>query len=362
MVETLPQILLNTAHSFPKEDLFLYKSQGKYHPISTQETFDTIRYFSLGLRELGLNREDKLILLAENGPKWVMVDLATMCQGGITVPIYTSLTPEQTLYIVDNSDAKLLVCSSPELWEKIVAIKDKLKKISTYIVFFDKRGSNILTFQQVLELGKKIDEKNPHLFKEMALSIKPDDIASIIYTSGTTGVPKGVMLTHQNFVSNVTTCAPLFQISEKDTVLSFLPLSHVLERMVVFCYLYKGASIAFAESVETVAVNLLEIRPHIMVSVPRVFEKIYARVMDNVLESSPLKRKIFFWAVKIGRKASPYRLAKKPLPRSLQFKYNLAHKLVFSKILERTGGRVRFFVSGGAPLSPDIAEFFYAIG
>ena len=362
MVETLPQILLNTAHSFPKEDLFLYKSQGKYHPISTQETFDTIRYFSLGLRELGLNREDKLILLAENGPKWVMVDLATMCQGGITVPIYTSLTPEQTLYIVDNSDAKLLVCSSPELWEKIVAIKDKLKKISTYIVFFDKRGSNILTFQQVLELGKKIDEKNPHLFKEMALSIKPDDIASIIYTSGTTGVPKGVMLTHQNFVSNVTTCAPLFQISEKDTVLSFLPLSHVLERMVVFCYLYKGASIAFAESVETVAENLLEIRPHIMVSVPRVFEKIYARVMDNVLESSPLKRKIFFWAVKIGRKASPYRLAKKPLPRSLQFKYNLAHKLVFSKILERTGGRVRFFVSGGAPLSPDIAEFFYAIG
>jgi len=362
MVETLPQILLNTAHSFPKEDLFLYKSQGKYHPISTQETFDTIRYFSLGLRELGLNREDKLILLAENGPKWVMVDLATMCQGGITVPIYTSLTPEQTLYIVDNSDAKLLVCSSPELWEKIVAIKDKLKKISTYIVFLDKRGSNILTFQQVLELGKKIDEKNPHLFKEMALSIKPDDIASIIYTSGTTGVPKGVMLTHQNFVSNVTTCAPLFQISEKDTVLSFLPLSHVLERMVVFCYLYKGASIAFAESVETVAENLLEIRPHIMVSVPRVFEKIYARVMDNVLESSPLKRKIFFWAVKIGRKASPYRLAKKPLPRSLQFKYNLAHKLVFSKILERTGGRVRFFVSGGAPLSPDIAEFFYAIG
>lgn len=362
MVETLPQILLNTAHSFPKEDLFLYKSQGKYHPISTQETFDTIRYFSLGLRELGLSREDKLILLAENGPKWVMVDLATMCQGGITVPIYTSLTPEQILYIVDNSDAKLLVCSSPELWEKIVAIKDKLKKISTYIVFFDKRGSNILTFQQVLELGKKIDEKNPHLFKEMALSIKPDDIASIIYTSGTTGVPKGVMLTHQNFVSNVTTCAPLFQISEKDTVLSFLPLSHVLERMVVFCYLYKGASIAFAESVETVAENLLEIRPHIMVSVPRVFEKIYARVMDNVLESSPLKRKIFFWAVKIGRKASPYRLAKKPLPRSLQFKYNLAHKFVFSKILERTGGRVRFFVSGGAPLSPDIAEFFYAIG
>jgi len=362
MVETLPQLLLNTVHSFPKEDLLLYKAEGKYHPISTQQVFETIRYFSLGLKELGLSREDKLILLAENGPKWVMVDLATMSQGGITVPIYTSLTPEQILYIVDNSDAKLLVCSSPELWGKIVAIKDKLKKITKYIVFFDLRGSDILTFNDVLELGKKTDEKNPNLFKEIALSITPEDIASIIYTSGTTGVPKGVMLTHRNFVSNVTTCAPLFQISEKDTVLSFLPLSHVLERMVVFCYLYKGASIAFAESVETVAENLLEIRPHIMVSVPRVFEKIYARVMDNVLESSPLKRKIFFWALKIGRKAAQYRLAKKPLPRGLRMRHNLAHKLVFSKILERTGGRVRFFVSGGAPLSPDIAEFFYAIG
>lgn len=362
MVETIPQLFLNTVNSFPKEDLLLYKTQGQYKPISTHEFHDTVRHLSLGLRELGLRPQDKLILLAENGPKWVMMDLATICQGSITVPIYTSLTPEQILYIIDNSDAKIVACSSPELWNKIMAIKDKLKKVEKFVVFFDLKGSDVITLDDIISIGKEIDASHPNLFREIALSTNPDDLASIIYTSGTTGVPKGVMLSHYNFVSNVTTCAPLFQISEKDTVLSFLPLSHVLERMVVFCYLYKGASIAFAESVETVAENLIEIKPHIMVSVPRVFEKIYSRVMDNVLTSSLLKRKIFFWALKIGRQTSPYRLAKNPLPRSLQIKYNLAHKLVFSKILERTGGRVRFFVSGGAPLSPDIAKFFYAIG
>jgi len=362
MIETIPQLFLNTVNSFLKEDLLLYKAHNQYQSLSTQEVYDTVRHLALGLRKEGLQPEDKLILLAENGPKWVMTDLATTCQGGITVPIYTSLTPEQILYIIDNSDAKIVVCSSPELWEKIVAIKDKLKKVKKFIAFFDLRAADVLTLNGIIAKGKKIDEANPHLFREIALGIKPDDIATIIYTSGTTGAPKGVMLTHHNFVSNVTTCAPLFQISDKDTVLSFLPLSHVLERMVVFCYLYKGASIAFAESVETVAENLIEIKPHIMVSVPRVFEKIYSRVMDNVLTSSLIKRKIFFWALKVGRRTIPYRLNQRPLPRSLHVKYNLAHKLVFSKILDRTGGRARFFVSGGAPLSPDIAEFFYAIG
>jgi long-chain acyl-CoA synthetase len=187
-------------------------------------------------------------------------------------------------------------------------------------------------------------------------------VASIIYTSGTTGVPKGVILTHKNFISNVKTCSEILEFSYKDTVLSFLPLSHVLERMVTFTYVYQGCTVGFAESLETVGENLLEIKPNIMVSVPRVFEKIYSRVMDTVLQSSSLKRKIFFWALKVGKNYGKRKLAKQPISGSLQFKRNLAHKLVFSKIIEKTGGKVRFFVSGGAPLSKDIAEFFYAIG
>ncbi|MEA3420129.1 MAG: AMP-binding protein, partial [Acidobacteriota bacterium] len=178
----------------------------------------------------------------------------------------------------------------------------------------------------------------------------------------TTGIPKGVMLTHSNFISNVKTAAILIGFSYKDMVLSFLPLSHVLERMVTFAYIYKGCSIGYAESVETVAENLQEIRPHIMVSVPRVFEKIYAGVMDNVLSSSVLKRKIFFWAVNIGKEYGAKEVNKQPISGYLRFRRKIADKLVFSKIIEKTGGRIRFFVSGGAALSKDIAEFFYAIG
>ena len=211
-------------------------------------------------------------------------------------------------------------------------------------------------------MGRKADAADPGLFEREALRVGPGDEASLIYTSGTTGVPKGVILTHGNFLSNILGVAEIIFFSHEDTVLSFLPLSHVLERMVTFTYVYKGCSIAYAESVETVGQNLLEIRPQIMVSVPRVFEKIYAKVMDNVLSSSNLKRKIFFWAINVGKIWGALKVSGRGIPGPLRFKRNLAHKLVFAKIIARTGGRVRFFVSGGAPLSKDIAEFFYAIG
>jgi len=175
-------------------------------------------------------------------------------------------------------------------------------------------------------------------------------------------VPKGVILTHDNLISNIKTAASLIEFTEKDTALSFLPLSHILERMVMFTYIYKGCTVAFAESVEAVAKNLLEVRPHLMVSVPRVFEKIYTKVMDQVLSSPTLRRKIFFWAIKVGKTYGAAKIAGKPVSGGLRFRQKVAAKLVFSKIVAKTGGRVRLFVSGGAPLSKDIAEFFYAIG
>lgn len=362
MVETLSQLFLNTIESYPKDDLALYKEEGRYVPISTEEFGKRVKHISLGLQDLGLKAGDKLIILSENRPEWVITDLANLCLGGITVPIYTSLVPDQIKFIIDNSDAKIVVYSDPELGKKIEAIKNELTKVSHYITFASKAPEGVLTFAQIKERGEKTAQESPDLFRKIALSVRPDDLASIIYTSGTTGIPKGVMLTHSNFLSNIKTSAELLPFSDKDTVLSFLPLSHVLERMVTFTYLYKGCSIGYAESIETVAENLLEIRPHIMVSVPRVFEKIYSKVMDNVLSSSSLKRKIFFWALKVGKKYGRKELLKQPISRGLQMKKNLAHKLVFSKIIEKTGGRVRFFVSGGAPLAKDMAEFFYAMG
>ncbi len=362
MVETLSQLFLNTIKSYLKDDLMLYKKDGSYTPISTEEFGKDVKHFALGLRELGLEAGDKLIILSENRPEWVMTDMASLCLGGISVPIYTSLVPEQIQYIIDNSDAKVVVFSNEEMWEKIKVIRSELAKVEHYITCQADGPEGTLTFTDVQKRGEKLAEDQPDLFEELALKVKPEDVASIIYTSGTTGVPKGVMLKHSNFVSNVQAVLKIIEFTHKDTVLSFLPLSHVLERMVTFAYLSKGCSIAYAESIETVAENLLEVRPHIMVSVPRVFEKIYAKVMDNVLASSSLKRKIFFWAVKIGREYGKNKLLNQPVSGSLQFKKKIAHKLVFSKIIEKTGGRVRFFVSGGAPLSKDIAEFFYAMG
>ena len=213
-----------------------------------------------------------------------------------------------------------------------------------------------------MDKGKAVAAAEPGLYDALVARVKPEDEATLIYTSGTTGVPKGVILTHDNLVSNVRTASGLVEFSSKDTVLSFLPLSHILERMVMFTYVYKGCSVGFAESVEAVAKNLLEVRPHIMVSVPRVFEKIYTKVMDQVMASPALRRKIFFWALKVGKAYGALKLAGRPVPGGLAFRRKIAAKLVFSKIIAKTGGRVRFFVSGGAPLSKDIAEFFYAIG
>jgi long-chain acyl-CoA synthetase len=362
MVETLSQLFINTIKSYPKDDLMLYKVKGRYAPVSTEEFGQKVINFSLGLKTLGLNAGDKLIILSENRPEWTMTDMATLCLRGITVPIYTNLSPEQVKYIVNDSDAKVVVCSNEELWAKIESIKRELPLVSHFITFLQDAPEGVKTFNDIIEMGKQAAQKDPELFDQLAKTARATDVASIIYTSGTTGEPKGVMLTHSNFISNVTSVSSILPISHVDICLSFLPLSHSYERTVTFAMLYHGCTIGYVESMETVAENMLEVRPTIMPAVPRLFEKIYAKVMDNVLSSSNLKRKIFFWALETGKKYSFRNLENKPISGILRFKRNLAHKLVFSKIIEKTGGRIRFFVTGAAPLSKDIAEFFYAMG
>jgi len=362
MVTTLCDLLLNSAKSYPKSEFLLVKREGAYRPIAMAEFARTIRHFSLGIRDLGFGKGDKLIILSENRPEWTMTDFGAICQGGITVPVYATLVPEQIRYIIDDSDAAVVVSSDAEQGAKIDAVRPALSKVKHFITFAPQAPAGWITFAEVCARGSRIEAADPGLFEATALAVKPDEIASIIYTSGTTGVPKGVLLTHANFVSNITAVATIIEFSDKDTVLSFLPLSHILERMVTFTYIYKGCTIGYAESIETVAQNLLEVRPHIMVSAPRVFEKIYAKVIDTVLAGSGLKRKIFFWALKIGKAVSRRKLAGRPVGGALELRRKVAHKLVFHKILAKTGGRVRFFVSGGAPLSQDIAEFFHALG
>jgi long-chain acyl-CoA synthetase len=330
--------------------------------MSTEEFGNKVKYFSLGLKELGLNPEDRLVILSETRPEWVMTDFGNLCAGGVTVPVYPTLMPEQIKYIVEDSGAKILVCSDSEQGDKVAEIRGFLPNVTHYITFESHAPDGFLTFNQVLEKGKKIFEESPDLFDKSASLAKPDTLASILYTSGTTGVPKGVMLTHNNFITNLKGVTDVIEFSNKDTVLSWLPLSHSFERIATYTYLYKGCSIAYAEDMLSVGKNMPEVRPTVVVGVPRLFEKVYAAVMDNVLASSPLKRKIFFWATKVGREFGQRTLRGESIPKSLEFKRKIAHKLVFSKIIAKTGGRIRYFITGAAPLSKDIAELFYAMG
>ncbi len=362
MVPSLAHLLVHSVTTYPKPDFMLFKKDGAYVPISATEFGESVKHFALGLRALGFEPGQKLCILSENRPAWTMTDFATLAAGGLTVPFYTTLVSEQIRYIIDDSDATVVVVSDAAQWKKVDSLRAGLAKVRHYITFAEEAPPGVLTLKDVLDKGQAAADADPGLFDVLVARVKPDDEATLIYTSGTTGVPKGVILTHNNLLSNIKTASDIIEFSSKDTVLSFLPLSHILERMVMFTYIYKGCTVAFAESVEAVAQNLLEVRPHIMVSVPRVFEKIYTKVMDQVLTSPALRRKIFFWALGVGKAYGTMKLSGKPVPAGLRLRRAIAAKLVFSKIIARTGGRVRFFVSGGAPLSKDIAEFFYAIG
>jgi long-chain acyl-CoA synthetase len=361
-MQTVPRLFLHLTDSYKKPALLLYKKDGVYASLTTDEVRIEVERIALGLRDLGVSPGDKIILLAENGPWWAMTDYAVLSLGAITVPIYTSLVPEQIKYIINDSDAKVVIVSNRKLWEKTAAVKRDLSQVAHFVSFEAVPAEGVRSIETIKAKGQALRSSDPRLFEAMARAVKPEDTASIIYTSGTTGIPKGVMLTQANFVSNVETLAAIIPFNDRDTDLSFLPLSHVLERLVTFAFMSRGVSMAYAESIEAVAQNLLEVKPTIMVSVPRLFEKIYARVMDSVLAGSSLKKKIFFWALNVGRACGELTLQKKPIPGSLLRRRRIAHKLVFSKILEKTGGRIRFFVSGGAPLARDIAEFFYALG
>ena len=361
-VTTLSRLFLHTCRTHKKPDRMMFKKDGAWKFLSTGEFEASVRQLSLGFQALGLKPGDKVALLSENRPEWVMTDLAVLSAGGVTVPIYTSLPPDQIRFMINSADAKIVVCSNRDLGRKVEAVRNRLPSVEHVVLLQGEAPESTLTLENVLDRGRRIEELSPGLFERSAEAVRPGDLASIIYTSGTTGLPKGVMLSHANFVSNIDSLTAVVDFREDDTVLSFLPLSHVLERTATFIFIHRGSTIAYAESVEAVAANLVEVRPTIVISVPRLFEKIYVKVMDQVLSGSRLKRAVFVWALGTGKKFAARVIAHEPVPKLLAFKRSLARKLVFTKITDRTGGRMRFFVCGGAPLSKDIAEFFYALG
>jgi long-chain acyl-CoA synthetase len=359
---TLTRLVLDSCRAHKKPNRMMVKRLGAWERISTDEVETAIRRLSLGFQAIGLRPGDRVAILSENRPEWVQADFAALCAGAVTVPVYTSLLPDQVRFILEDSGAKLVVCSDLELWGKVEAVRAALPGLERVIVIEGDPPAGAHALSDLEEMGRRLEAEEPGRFETMAEAVRPGDLASIIYTSGTTGHPKGVMLSHANFVSNVLALTEVIDFNSADTALSFLPLSHVFERTATFFLFHVGAAVAYAESIEAVASNMVEVRPTIVVSVPRLFEKIYSRIMDQVMAGSRLKRAIFVWALATGKKFAARTIAGERVPAHLALKRGLARRLVFSKITARTGGRVRYFICGGAPISTDIVEFFFAIG
>jgi len=366
---TIPELYKYLTEDFgPKKGGYAIqrKVDNVYKGITYQEMKEETDAFAFGLAALGLKKDDTVSLISENRPEWVYADFAMQLQGIINVPLYPSLTSDSIEYILNDSESKAIIVSTGFQLNKVQKIMKNCKHLK-YIIILNEHedittSENLFTFKQIEEKGKSIQKSNPELLKKASSEIKGDNVCTIIYTSGTTGEPKGVILTHENIISNVNAVLEIIPITKDDVFLSFLPLCHIFERMGGYYTAFAaGCTVYYAESIEKVATNLLEARPTLMTSVPRLFERIQSRIIKNVESQSVTKQKIFYWALDIGKK---YYIEKKKgsVPLALSTKYKIADKLVFKKIRDRTGGKLRFFISGGAALSKELGEFFEAAG
>jgi long-chain acyl-CoA synthetase len=362
-VRTLCDIFVSAAAS-GKPNLLISKIAGEWKPILASDFGFTVRALSLGLNALGIQPGDRVAILSENRPEWAMADYAILCAGAWSVPIYPTLPAQQVAPLLKDSGAKAIFVSNLEQLGKVMQIKAQCPGLDHVIVVEGNPPAEpgYTTFHAVVDKGRPTLEMSPGVFEQRAGRVKPEDVATLIYTSGTTGESKGAMLTHGNLVSNVTASCQLVPITSETVALSFLPLSHVFERMLDYAYLYRSASIAYAESIDKLKDNFLEVEPHCFGAVPRVYEKVHGRIMDKVAAGSGLKKKLFHWAVRIGKEKLGYEERGEKVPASLARRAKIADKLVFSKVRHALGSRFQFAVSGGAPLSKDLAQFFFGAG
>ncbi|HTS89264.1 MAG TPA: long-chain fatty acid--CoA ligase [Gemmatimonadales bacterium] len=340
------------------------KRGGVWVDISYDEVRDLVQCLAAGFRELGITPKSTIAVLSENRPEWAYVDFACLSIRCADVPIYPTLPAGQVSYILRDSGAVAIVVSSRSQLEKILELRHPdLTPALRHIIAIepDATGPGVMPFGDLVQRGRAALARYPH-WRDEALTVEPGDLATLIYTSGTTGDPKGVMLTHGNLCSNVVSGLKSLDLVQSDECLSFLPLSHVFERMAGhYCMWQAGALITYAQSVDSVPADMMDRKPTVVLSVPRLYEKIFARVLEGA-SASRLKRRIFNWARANGEAWAEHAVAKRPVPFMLGLKKTLADRLVFSKLRARTGGRLRFFCSGGAPLSPEIAKFFFAAG
>ncbi|MCB0397908.1 MAG: AMP-binding protein, partial [Flavobacteriales bacterium] len=348
--DILPYIL----SEYPQEDCFGAKVNGQWTGTSTAAYVETVKHLSAGLLSLGLKPGDKVAMVSNSRPEWNFTDMAILSAGMINVPMYPTISESDYKFILNDAEVKIVFVADQELYAKVNAVKKDVPSLQEIYSF--NRLEGVRHWTELVEAGKA----NPRAdeLKTIQDNVKANDLATLIYTSGTTGSPKGVMLSHDNIMSNMTSCAPLCSVSKGELVLSFLPMCHIFERMLVYMYQYAGARVYYAESMDTIGDNIREVHPVMFTAVPRLLEKVYDRIVAKGETLEGISKKLFFWALDLGLKYE-YNGGNGAW---YTFKLGIARKLIFSKWKAALGGQVRTIVSGSAPLQPRLARVFNGAG
>ena len=364
--KTISDLFKNTVDKYSSKELYYYKKGSDWSSINGKTILYTVTDITNALISKSILKGDKVGILSTNSPKWAMIDYGIICSGSATVSIYPTLIPSQISYIINDSGLKVLFLENDDQLSKIKEIWNECDTLEFVVMMndsFDSETDEVLKFSTFIDIGMSYGNDNPDSFDKSTSTISESDLLTLIYTSGTTGTPKGVMLTHGNLTANIKATLEAQQFENNEVFLSFLPLSHVFERMCGhFCAFAIGATTYYAENIESVVDNMKIAKPTRLISVPRLYEKIHAKIMTGIERAPKLKKTIFFWALNVGKKVSSLEHSKKPLNVFLKLKYKIADKLIFQKVKQTFGGRLKNFISGGAPLSSTLANFFHSLG
>ncbi|HTH51968.1 MAG TPA: AMP-binding protein, partial [Pyrinomonadaceae bacterium] len=364
--QTLPHYCFEAWKRHKKQDALAYKKDDAWHRISGPAAIARVKRIAFGLAALGVKAGDRIAIISENRPEWSLVDLAILSLRAVNVPIYTTQAVEQVRYILEDSGARFLFVSGKKIWRHAAAAVESVESIEK-VIFFEEDasgegGSRAMLLDEIEKMGDKMWKHDGELVDRSLDSIDPDDLATIIYTSGTTGEPKGVMLTHRNFVSNIVAISKGLPIRSSDCNLCVLPLSHIFERTVFYVLCSNGVSVHYCDAFDKLATYLHEVKPTIMTAVPRLFEQVYHKIVKKGRAAGGFKTKLFEWSLGVGQEYWTYKDTGETVPAAVAAKHAIANRLVFSKWRDGVGGSLRFFVSGGAPLSKKLSYAFWAAG